>query len=135
MKAVMYSDGGARGNPGPAAIGVVITFPNEEREPIEISEAIGDTTNNVAEYRALLRGLHIASSQGVTSIDCFLDSELVVKQLQGIYRIRDARLAMLAQEVQEIAKNFSQIKYAAVPRSKNKAADRLVNRALDLQEK
>jgi len=135
MKAIIHTDGGSRGNPGPAAIGIVIEFPDSEKKTIEIGEKIGETTNNVAEYKAIIRALKEAASLGVTDADCFLDSELVVRQVTGVYRIKDARLALLAQEIREIKKQIPKITYTSIPREKNKQADKLVNKALDgLQE-
>ncbi|TSC73045.1 MAG: putative phosphoglycerate mutase [Parcubacteria group bacterium Gr01-1014_38] len=128
MKAVVYTDGGARGNPGPAAIGVVIQI--EGKKPMRMSEAIGTTTNNVAEYRALLRALHEAKNLGVTELECRLDSELVVKQLNREYKVRNLDLAPLFIRVWNLAQGFRTIRFVAVPRSENREADRLVNTAL-----
>lgn len=131
MKGVLHTDGGARGNPGPAAIGVVLEFPDTDFSAVEISEVIGETTNNVAEYRALLRGMDLARAAGVTELFCRLDSELVVKQLTGDYRVKDARLAGLVRRVAAASRSFREVSYTAVPRAKNRRADGLVNRALD----
>ncbi|MDP3685425.1 MAG: ribonuclease HI family protein [bacterium] len=128
MKAVVHTDGGARGNPGPAAIGIVIRI--ERREPLHISEAIGDATNNVAEYRALIRGLQEAKSLGVMELECRLDSELVVKQLNREYKVREQSLSHLFVQVWNLAQGFRSIRFVAVPRSENREADRLVNKAL-----
>lgn len=128
MKAILHTDGGARGNPGPAAIGIVIRI--EGREPLHIGEALGDATNNVAEYRALLRGLQEAKSLGVTELECRLDSELVVKQLNREYKVRERTLAPLFVQVWNLAQGFRSVRFVAVPRSENREADRLVNRAL-----
>ncbi len=129
MKAVLYTDGGARGNPGPAAIGVVLRITG--KPVVEVAETIGETTNNVAEYRALLRGLEEAKKRGVTELECRLDSELIVKQLTLVYRVKDEDLARLFVRVWNIARGFRSVRFVAVPRSSNRAADRLVNRALD----
>lgn len=131
MRALLHTDGGARGNPGPAAIGIVLEFPGMDRDAVEISDLIGTATNNVAEYAAVLRGLREARARGATSADCVLDSELVVRQLTGMYRVRDARLRELAREVAEVEKLFRVVNYVAVPREENRRADALVNRALD----
>lgn len=128
MKAILFTDGGARGNPGPAAIGVILRV--EGGEPVAISETIGEATNNVAEYRALLRGLEEAKKIGVTELDCRLDSELVVRQLNREYKVRDRVLAALFVRVWNAAQAFRSVTFTAVPRSANRAADRLVNGAL-----
>lgn len=128
MKAVLSTDGGARGNPGPAAIGIVLDI--EGAPVIRISESIGDATNNVAEYRAILRGLEEARRAGVTHLECRLDSELVVRQLQQEYRVKDPTLAQLFVRVWNIAQGFRSVRFVTIPRSANRAADRLVNDAL-----
>ena len=129
-RGVLSSDGGARGNPGPAAIGVVLRVEGKEA-PVTVSETIGATTNNAAEYRALLRGLVEAKRCGVTELECRLDSELVVKQLRGEYKVRDRGLAPLFVRVWNAAHGFRSIRFVAVPRSANREADRLVNAALN----
>lgn len=129
MKAVLHTDGGARGNPGPAAIGIVLQV--EGNEPVRRAEVIGEATNNVAEYKALLRGLALAKEQGVTDLECRLDSELVVRQLNRVYKVRDRDLAPLFVRVWNAAQGFHAIRFRAVPRRENRAADRLVNEALE----
>ena len=128
-KATLHSDGGARGNPGPAGIGFVLKA--EGKEPIEYGEYIGETTNNQAEYTALIKGMGRALKDGVTNLECFLDSELVVKQLQGDYRVRNQGLRPLCEEVQELIGKFCHVAFRHVPREKNKRADGLVNRAIN----
>ncbi len=128
-KATLHSDGGARGNPGPAGIGFVLEA--EDFDPIEYGEYIGETTNNQAEYRALITGMKRAGEAGVTDLTCFLDSELIVSQLAGKYRVRNQGLRPLFEEVQELAGKFYHVTFRHVPREKNKKADRLVNRAID----
>jgi len=128
MKAIIHSDGGSRGNPGEAAIGVVVELADKK---IEIGERIGVTTNNVAEYRAILKGLEVAFKKGAKSADCFLDSELVVKQLRGEYRIKDEKMKELAGQVFVVREQFEKVSFLHIPREKNKAADALVNKALD----
>jgi ribonuclease HI len=128
MKAIIHSDGGSRGNPGPAAIGVVIELPHKK---IEIGEKIGIATNNVAEYRAIIRGLEEAQKNNVTEVECYLDSELVVKQIKGEYRIKDPKMIELASKVFALRDTFDFIVFISIPREKNKAADKLVNMALD----
>lgn len=128
MKAVLYTDGGARGNPGPGAIGVVLKV--EGREPLGIAELIGEVTNNVAEYRALLRGLQEARRRGVTNLECRLDSELVVGQLTAVYKVRNKNLAPLFVQVRNAAREFPSIRFRAVARAENREADALVNAVL-----
>jgi ribonuclease HI len=128
-KATLYTDGGARGNPGPAGIGAVLTM--QGQQPISCSEYIGETTNNQAEYRALLQGLELAQKQGVTHLACFLDSELIVKQLRGEYRVKHPELKPIYDSVVALAKVFDAVSYEHVPRAKNKLADKLVNEAID----
>jgi len=130
MKIKIYSDGGARGNPGPAAIGVVIE--DESGQPIKkISKYIGETTNNQAEYLAILAGLKYAKDLKPEKTTCYLDSELVVKQLNGEYKIKDSDLAEIFIKIWNLMHEFKQIEFKHIPREKNKSADRLVNLALD----
>jgi ribonuclease HI len=132
LKLTTYTDGGARGNPGPAAIGVVIS--GAEGGLLKSwGEYIGETTNNQAEYKALLKALSLAAEMGASHLNCYLDSELVVKQLQGKYKIREEGLKLLASEALKLMKNFESVEFIHVPREKNKLADRLVNEALDKQ--
>lgn len=128
-RAVLYTDGGARGNPGPAAIGVVLEV--EGQQPHRIGETIGEATNNVAEYRALIRGMEEAKRHGVTELECRLDSELVVKQLNREYKVRNNTLAPLFVRVWNAAQGFRSIRFTAVSRAANRTADRLVNDALE----
>lgn len=130
MKLKTYSDGGARGNPGPAAIGVVV-YSSADKVLFEAGEYIGETTNNQAEYKALIKAMNQALTMGGTELTCFLDSELVVKQLQGKYKIREAGLQLLAAQALKMMKNFSSVEFMHVRREKNKLADKLVNEALD----
>jgi len=129
-KIKLYTDGGARGNPGPAGIGAVIL--NEKGSVIaEISEYIGETTNNQAEYKALIAGLAKAKEFGARELDVFLDSELVVKQLNREYKVKDKGLAPLFVQAYNISLGFKKIVFKHIPREKNKLADELVNQALD----
>lgn len=129
-KLVIYTDGGARGNPGPAAIGVVIYGAGEK--PIKkIGKHIGLGTNNQAEYKALIVGLTEASNLGASEVVCFLDSELVVRQLTGKYKVKEQELKNLAAEVFKLSNKFLRVEFKYVPREKNKLADKLVNEALD----
>lgn len=134
-KVIVHSDGGARGNPGPAAIGVVIE--NEQGEIVqEISKHIGESTNNVAEYTAVLEGLlalkTLFGDEGrEMEIDWRLDSELVVKQLSGEYKVNNPGLREIYLEIRDLRAMFPHLELQHVPREKNKHADRLVNEALD----
>ena len=128
-KAVLHTDGGARGNPGPAAIGMVLSIEGEEL--VAVGECIGTATNNIAEYAALKRGLELALERNVTDIKCYLDSELVVKQVKGVYRVKNQGLQPIFREVKRLADKFSTATFSHVRREKNKAADKLVNEALD----
>lgn len=135
MKIIVHSDGGARGNPGPAAIGVVIEKENGEMIE-EISEAIGDTTNNIAEYTAVLRGLQVlevlfGAKVSEMEVDWRLDSELVVKQLAGEYKVKNPGLRPLFEEIRDLRARFPKLTLKHVRREENKEADRLVNEALD----
>ncbi len=127
---IIHSDGGARGNPGPAAIGVVIKSDNGTLIE-EISKTIGETTNNQAEYQAIIAGLETAKKLGAEAVECFLDSELVVKQLRREYKVKNKELAPLFVKVHNLSLQFKKISFTHVMREKNKAADKLVNIALD----
>lgn len=126
--ATLFTDGGARGNPGPAGIGYVLA--SEGKEPFLHGEYIGETTNNQAEYKALRAGLQKAIELGVTHVKCYLDSELVVKQMKKEYRVKHAELKPIYEEVSSLARSFAQISFTHVIRSKNKVADLLVNKAI-----
>lgn len=139
-KLILYTDGGARGNPGPAGTGGVLykcksTIANcklSELEKIdEFYRYIGETTNNQAEYRALIFGLERAKVLGADEVECRLDSELIVKQLNRHYKVRDPDLAPLFVKVWNLSVNFKKVTYKHIPRAENKEADKLVNRAID----
>jgi len=130
VPATLYADGGARGNPGPAAIGVVLTD-STAGDLGEISRTIGETTNNVAEYTAVIEGLKLAMERGVTDIEVKLDSKLVVHQLNGDWKIKSDSLRGLAVEARRLLNRFHSAKVEHVARAKNAAADALVNQALD----
>jgi ribonuclease HI len=130
VKLVVHVDGGARGNPGPAAIGVVVTTP-EGADVAEAAEPIGTATNNVAEYRALLRGIELAREHGATELAIFGDSELVVKQIGGQYRVKDAGLKPLHAQARAALAEAGQWSFSHVRREQNAGADALVNQALD----
>lgn len=132
----MFTDGGSRGNPGPAAIGGVIRIGSQK---INFSECIGTKTNNEAEYQALIFGLKkIRQSMGKIEakralIECFLDSELVVKQLNHQYKLKDERIQKFFIEIWNLCLDFGKVSFSHVFREKNKEADALVNQALDGQ--
>ncbi len=123
-------DGGARGNPGPAAIGVVVRDGGGE-VVAEVGETIGRATNNVAEYRALLRGIELAAEHGADEVELIGDSELVVRQVEGRYKVKDAGLRELHAEVKRALTGFDGWSIRHVKRAQNADADRLVNAALD----
>ena len=130
MRARLLTDGGSRGNPGPAAYGYVL----EAEDGTVIAargEAIGIATNNVAEYRALLAGLERAADAGIDELAVVSDSELLVKQMRGEYKVKNAALRELWDEANERAGRLGRVTYAAVRREHNELADRLVNEALD----
>ena len=132
MKARLSTDGGARGNPGPAAYGYVLEA--EDGTVLDArGEAIGVATNNVAEYRGLVAGLAKAVELGVSDLDVVSDSELVVKQMTGEYRVKNAALRELSLEASRLARQLPKVSYRAVRREHNELADRLVNEALDAQ--
>ena len=131
---IIHTDGGARGNPGPSGAGAFIEIPG--REPEELSQFLGHQTNNWAEYEALFlaltRAKEIAGDKvSETEVAAYLDSELVVKQLSGIYRVREATLMPQWSKVREVAQAFKMVRYMHVRREQNKDADRLANDAMD----
>ena len=130
MKLVLHVDGGARGNPGPAAIGVVICDPDGALIE-EVAERIGVATNNVAEYRAVLRGLERARALGADEVSLIGDSELVAKQLTGVYKVKHPAMKELHQEALRALAGFAGWQIRTVPRAQNAGADALVNQALD----
>jgi ribonuclease HI len=130
VKAKLSTDGGARGNPGPAAYGYVLEA--EDGTVLDArGEAIGVATNNVAEYRALIAGLEKAVELGVDELEVVSDSELVVKQMRGEYRVKNEALKGLNLEADALARRLGKVRYTAVRREHNELADRLVNEALD----
>lgn len=132
MKVVVHVDGGARGNPGPAAIGVVVSGPGGEVLE-EVSEPIGVATNNVAEYRALLRGLERAHALGAREVEIVNDSELVARQVSGAYKVKHPAMKPLHAEAMAALREFDSWRVRSVPRADNARADELVNEALDAQ--
>lgn len=130
MKLVVHVDGGARGNPGPAAIGVVVSEPGGTVVD-KLAERIGVATNNVAEYRALLRGLQRAAALGASEVEIVNDSELVARQLTGAYKVKHPAMKPLYLEAISALQDFDRWQIRSVPRAQNAGADELVNEALD----
>ncbi|MBI5733548.1 MAG: ribonuclease HI family protein [Candidatus Kerfeldbacteria bacterium] len=131
---ITYTDGGARGNPGPAAIGVMIL--DDKRKLVKAwGHYIGETTNNQAEYQALLAALQEAKKLKAEIIDCYLDSELVVKQMRREYKIKDKALGQLFIKIWNLLQNFNKVQFHHIARELNKRADALVNKALDKLDK
>ena len=130
MKARLFTDGGARGNPGPAAYGFVLEADDGTVLAAE-GAPIGVATNNVAEYRALLAGLEKALELHVPEVEVVSDSELLVKQMTGEYRVKNEALRTLSLEATRLARRIGKVSYTAVRREHNELADRLVNEALD----
>lgn len=131
---IINTDGGARGNPGPAGIGAVFYADDGAGNQVKVGELkkyIGAATNNFAEYSALIAALEQAAALGYEDAACFLDSELVVRQLNGQYKIREETLKPLAAKVLALANKFKRVTFQHVPREKNKEADLLVNEAID----
>lgn len=133
MKLVINVDGGARGNPGPAAIGVVVSDADGNVVD-ELAEPIGHATNNVAEYRAVLRGIEWARGLGASELEIVGDSELVARQLTGTYKVRHPSMKPLYEEAVAALHAFDRWSIRTVPRDENAGADALVNQALDAQE-
>jgi ribonuclease HI len=129
-KLVLHVDGGARGNPGPAAIGVVISQPDGGLVD-ELAERIGTATNNVAEYRAVLRGLERAVALGAREVEIVGDSELVARQLTGAYKVKHPAMRPLYEQAIAALSQFDRWQIRTVPRAQNAHADTLVNAALD----
>jgi ribonuclease HI len=127
---LIYVDGASRGNPGPAAIGIVIQGHGGSPK-VEISHYIGEATNNQAEYRALIKGLEEAARLGADHVDIKTDSKLMVEQVQGHYRVRHPNLKPLFQKVTRLLSSYKTYTIAHIPRHQNAPADSLANRALD----
>lgn len=128
MKTVkIFSDGASSGNPGPAAIGVVIT---DGKREIEISRPIGRATNNMAEYKALIAGLEIARDLNADAVEIYADSELLVKQVKGLYKVKDIKLLGLWRMVNKLLSFFKTYSITRIPREQNRKADQLARQAL-----
>ena len=133
MRALLNTDGGARGNPGPAGIGAVLR--DAEGNVIDdLAEGIGVATNNVAEYKALIAGLRLALDHGVTEIEARVDSELIAAQVRGEWKIRNDTLRGLAVEARSLLERFERWSIGHVPRAQNVDADRLANQGMDAAE-
>lgn len=130
MKLVVHVDGGARGNPGPAAAGAVLSSPDGEVVD-RAHELLGRVTNNVAEYRGLLLGLQRASELGASEVEVVNDSELIAKQVNGYYRVKHPDMVPLHAQALRALRGFERWTVRSVPRAENAAADALVNAALD----
>ncbi len=135
MKFTIFADGGARGNPGPAGSGAIVR--DEKGKTVAtVSEFLGHTTNNVAEYTGILRALeklrdYVGSDSGETDVVIKMDSMLVVKQMKGEYRIKHPNLTPLASRVQELCRQFKSVSFSHVYREQNTEADKLANEAMD----
>jgi len=136
-KGRMFADGGSRGNPGPAASGAIIYLLDESGEIKETlgeaQEYLGKATNNMAEYHAIVIGLKKAIELGVKDLDVRLDSQLAVRQINGIYRVKNPELAKKFAEIYVLRQSFDKITFTHVRREFNKVADAIVNRVLDAQ--
>jgi ribonuclease HI len=130
LRARLFTDGGARGNPGPAAFAYVLET-DDGTVLAAHGERIGVATNNVAEYRALVAGLEKAVELGLDQVEVVSDSELLVRQMQGKYRVKNEALRALWQDASDLAGKIGRVSYRAVRREQNELADRLVNEALD----
>ena len=132
----IFCDGGSRGNPGPAAVGAVVLDASEEPPRVigTVSETIGVATNNVAEYQALIRGLEVASGHPADRVEVRADSQLVVRQLEGRYRVKHQGLIPLYRRAKELLAPYAEVDLAHVGREDNAEADALVNAALDAAE-
>jgi ribonuclease HI len=127
---LLYADGASRGNPGPAAIGAVI-FDEQGRERHRISQTIGRATNNQAEYRAAIAAVEAAVALGARHVELRMDSELVVRQMDGRYKVRNPGLKPLAGRLKELRWRLASLRAVSIPRQQNALADELANQALD----
>jgi ribonuclease HI len=128
--AKLFTDGGSRGNPGPSAIGFAV-LDSDDLVIKEYGEYIGETTNNQAEYKALSFGLDSCIELGIKNLEVYMDSQLIVNQINGSYKVKNTDLIPIYNEIKSKLKSFSSISFAHVPREQNKLADSLVNKALD----
>ena len=132
-KAKLYADGGSRGNPGPSASGFVIMDENDEIV-LKSGVYLGITTNNQAEYNALKFGLEQAQKMGISEVDVYMDSLLVINQMKGIFKVKNRDLWPIHESIKSMAKNFKSVSYTHVPRELNKLADAEVNTTLDAEQ-
>jgi len=128
---IVYVDGGSRGNPGPAGIGVVI-LDEKGKKVKEFNKYLGVTTNNVAEYNAVIYGLQEALIEKADKVDLHLDSELVAQQLKGEYRVKHSNIKPLFEQALHLISGFKKVNINQIGREKNKVADKLVNKAINL---
>ncbi len=134
MKVRIYTDGGSRGNPGPSASGAVIKSLRGGLDGeilANVSRYLGTTTNNQAEYTAIIIGLEHAKTIGATEVDMLMDSELAVRQLNGVYKVKNPEIAKRFVEVHNLVQDFKHVTFRHIPREKNKEADTLVNQCID----
>ncbi len=129
-KLKIFTDGGARGNPGPAGCGVVI-FDEADKQIGAYKKYLGKATNNIAEYNGVILAMEEAKKVGAEELDFYLDSELVVKQLRREYKVKNAELAKLFVRIYNLQQGFKKVNYQHVPREMNKLADKLANQAMD----
>ncbi len=129
-KLKIFTDGGARGNPGPAGCGVVM-FDEQDKQVGVYKKYLGETTNNIAEYNGVILAMEEAKKIGVEELDFYLDSELVVKQLKREYKVKNSELAKLFVKIFNMQQDFKQVNYNHIPREMNKLADKLANEAMD----
>jgi ribonuclease HI len=127
---ILHADGGSRGNPGPAGAGAWLTTPDGQ-EAASLNRYLGVTTNNVAEYQALIMGLEAALAQGARSLAVRLDSELLIRQMQGRYQVKAPHLKPLYARARALAVRFDSITFTHIPREQNSVADALANQAMD----
>lgn len=125
----LFTDGGARGNPGPTAIGMVLK--SDDQTIASHSEFLGSKTNNEAEYLALIAGLNLAMDHAVTNLQCFLDSKLVVEQINGRFKVKEPRMKEMVDQVQDLISKIGKVEVSYVPREQNSEADGLVNAELE----
>ncbi|SHH35198.1 ribonuclease HI [Caloranaerobacter azorensis DSM 13643] len=131
-KAIIHTDGGSRGNPGLAGIGVII-YDESKNVVLELSQYIGIQTNNVAEYKALVRALELSYEMGIKDVEFYMDSELVVKQIKGEYKVKNERMKPFYEIANSLISQFDNFSIHHVRREKNKKADELANLAMDMK--
>jgi len=129
-KIIIYADGGARGNPGPAGAGAYLED-QDGKELAQLYRYLGETTNNVAEYTAFIMALQEAKKRGIPDLEIYLDSELIVRQIEGTYRVKKPHLKKLYDQALALLENFPHYQIQHIPREQNQEADRLANFAID----